>query len=138
MDIGAATQASLKDLKITSAKKQAFRADCRVVVVNIILKLVEKTPMRYCFVRSSTCLALKNIANKQKSASKFRALADGLTHIKKITAKVADMAKFQCNKFQKIVWEKHHSEFDAFDFGKDWLDVFRGKYISDKRVVAYL
>ena len=46
-----------------------FRADCRVFVVNVILKLVEKTPMRYSFVGSSTCLAPKNIANNKKSAS---------------------------------------------------------------------
>ena len=102
-------------------------------MVNIILKLVEKTPMRYSFVRSSTCLAPKNIANNQKSASKFKALADGLSCIKKITAKVADMTKFQYDKFQKIVWEKHHSESVAFDFVKDWLDIFLGKYISDKK-----
>ena len=29
------------------------------------------------------------------------------------------MATFQYNEFQKIVWEKHHSEFVAFDFVKD-------------------
>ena len=85
MDIGAATQASAKDLQITSGKKQAFRAECRDVVVNIILKLVEKTPMRYSFVRSSTRLTPRNIANNKKSASKFKALADGLSHIKKIS-----------------------------------------------------
>ena len=59
--------------------------------------------MRYSFVRSFTSLNPKNIANNKKSTSKFKALADGLFHIKKITAKVADMAKFQYNEFQKIV-----------------------------------
>ena len=48
------------------------------------------------------------------------------------------MAKFQYNEFQKIVWEKHYSEFVAFDFVKDRLDVVLGKYILDKkRFVAY-
>ena len=45
MDIGAATQAFLKDLKITTGKKQATWADCWIVVVNINLKLVVKTPV---------------------------------------------------------------------------------------------
>ena len=85
MDIGEAIQASLKDLPITSGGKHAFRADCRVVVVNIILKLVEKTSMRYSFVRPSTCLAAKNIANNKKSSSKFKAFADELSHINKIS-----------------------------------------------------
>ena len=80
----------------------------------------------------------KNIANNKKLASKFKALADGLSHIKKITAKVTDMAKFQHNEFQKIVWEKHHSEFVAFDFVKDRLDVFLGKYISDKKELWHI
>ena len=72
--------------------------------------------MQYSFVCSSPCLAPKNIENNKKSASKCKALADGLSHIKNITAKVADMATFQYSEFQKIAWEKHHSEFDTFDF----------------------
>ena len=88
-------------------------------MVNAILKSVEKTPMRCSFVPSSTSLAPKNSANNKKSASRFKALADGLSHLKKITVKVAYMATFRCNEFQKIVWEKHHSEFVAFDFVKD-------------------
>ena len=58
--------------------------------------------------------------------------------MKKIRAKVADMAKFQYNVFQKIVWEKHNSEIDAFDFVEDWLDVFLGKYISDKKELWHI
>ena len=83
MDIGAATQAVLKDLKITTGKKQATWVDCWIVVVNINLKLVVKTPMWYSFVCSSTSLAPKNILNDKKSASKCKALADGLFHIEK-------------------------------------------------------
>ena len=58
MEVGAATQASLKDLE-NLRKKAGFCVDCRIVLVNIILKLVEKTPMRYSVVFSSTWLALK-------------------------------------------------------------------------------
>ena len=83
MDMRAATQASLKDLQITSGKKQAFRTDCRVFVVNIILKLVEKTPVRYSFVRSSTCLDPKSIANNKKSAHSLRHLQMGCLILKK-------------------------------------------------------
>ena len=61
MDIGAAP---VKDLQITSRKKYTFLDDCQVVVVNIILKLFEKTAM-----------------HNKKSASKFKAFADGLSHI---------------------------------------------------------
>ena len=102
MDIRAATQASLKDLQITSGKKQAFRTDCRVVVVNIILKLVEKTPVRYSFVRSSTCLDPKSIANNKKSASQFKALADGLSHIKKRQLKLPIWQNFNITNFKRL------------------------------------
>ena len=67
MEIGLATQASLKDIQITSGKKQTFFA--------------EKTPMWYSFIRSSTWLALRNIGSNKKSGSKFKALSDGLYHI---------------------------------------------------------
>ena len=73
MEVGAATQAFLKDLE-NLRKKAGFCVDCRIVLVNIILKLVEKTPMRYSVVCSSTWLALKNIANNKKALS-------GLSHI---------------------------------------------------------
>ena len=43
------------------------------------------------------------------------------------------MVKFWYNNFQKIIWEKRRSEFVAFDFVKDRLDIFFGKYISDKK-----
>ena len=43
------------------------------------------------------------------------------------------MAKFQYNKYQKIIWKKHQSEFVTFDFVKNWLDIFLGKYFSDKK-----
>ena len=59
------------------------------MLVNIILKLVEETPMQFSFVCSSTPLALKNIVNNKKSSSKFKALAEGLSQIK-----IVDMAKF--------------------------------------------
>ena len=48
------------------------------------------------------------------------------------------MAKFQYNEFQKIVRQKHHSEFVAFDFVKDRSDVFLGKYISDKKELWHI
>ena len=52
---------------------------------------------------------------------------------KKTAAKVVDMAEFQYSEFQKIVLEKHHSEFVAFDFVKDQLHMFLGKYILDRK-----
>ena len=58
--------------------------------------------MWYSFVCSSTCLALKNIAKGKKFASKFKAVACGLSHIKKITAKVAEMAKVQYKDFKRL------------------------------------
>ena len=43
------------------------------------------------------------------------------------------MAEFQYSDFQKIVWENHLSEFVAFDFVKDQLHMFLGKYILDRK-----
>ena len=34
--------------------------------------------------------------------------------------------------FKKLTW-KNNLSFVAFDFVKDWLDIFLGKYISDKK-----
>ena len=48
------------------------------------------------------------------------------------------MVKFWYNNFQKIIWEKRRSEFVAFDFVKDRLDIIFGKYISDKKELWHI
>ena len=45
VDIGAATKVSLKGVQLSEEKKNKFRGQCRTMVLDILVKLAEKTPL---------------------------------------------------------------------------------------------
>ena len=45
VDIGAATKVSLKGIQLSVEKKNKFRGQCRTMVLDILVKLGEKTPL---------------------------------------------------------------------------------------------
>ena len=51
VDIGAATKVSLEGVQLSEEKKNRFRGQCRTMVLDILVKLEEKTPLRYAVVR---------------------------------------------------------------------------------------
>ena len=128
--IGAAAQTALKEALTKSEKKRRFLLDCQLVIKTKILNLIEKTPLQYNLVKLASCLV--EIVRNHETANRFRLMTDGFSSHKKITSKVADNAKFQFNEIQKVVCEKHFDEFIKFDYLKDRLNVFLGKYFSGK------
>ena len=51
VDIGAATKVSLEGVQLSEEKKNRFRGQCRKMVLDILVKLEEKRPLRYAVVR---------------------------------------------------------------------------------------
>ena len=47
-DIGAATKVSLKGAQLSEEKKNEFRGQCRTMVLDILVKLVEKSTSLLC------------------------------------------------------------------------------------------
>ena len=135
IDIGAGAQIALKELNLFPEKTRKFKADCRDIIQSVILKFVEKTPLKYNFVRLSSALVPKHIVeNREKYSNRFRLLVDGLSASKKVSSPVADKAKFQYNEIQTLAHEKHYyTKFSEFNYQNDHLDVFLGKYFSGSK-----
>ena len=135
IDMGAGAQPASKELNIFPEETRKFKADCRDMIQSAILKFVEKTPLRYNFVRNLSALVPKHIVgNKEKYSSRFRLLVDGLSASTKISSTIADKTKFQYNEIQALAHEKHYyTEFSEFNYQNDRLDVFRGKYFCGSK-----
>ena len=131
IDIGAGAQTALKELNLFPENIRKFKADCCDIQA-VILKLVEKTPLRYNFVRLSSALVRKHVVeNREKYSDRFRFLVDGLSASKNISSSVDDKAKFQYNEIQTLAHEKHYyTKFSEFNYQNDCLDVFLEKYFS--------
>ena len=61
VDIGAATKVSLKGVQLSEEKKNKFKGQCRTILLDILVKLAEKTPLRYPVV---CCASIKFITWK--------------------------------------------------------------------------
>ena len=50
IDINAAAKDDLSKAKVTTEKKRKFWEDCKLFVVNLLLKLQERVPIQYALV----------------------------------------------------------------------------------------
>ena len=101
------------------------------MVLDILVKLAEKTPLRYAVVRCASSLSPCNtIRVPQECSQMFAVLADRLFAAKKISASVDDNAKYQFNKILKVGETQHKEKFVKFCFKLDRLDTFLGKFFA--------
>ena len=101
IDIGAATQTTLKEALIKPEKKRRSLLDCQLTI-KTILNLIENTSLKYNLVKLASCLLPKHSKNCETPANRFRLMVDGLSSHKKITPKIADNAKLQ---FKTCLWK---------------------------------
>ena len=131
VDIGAATKPSLKGVQLSEEKKKNSRGQCRTMALDILVKLAEKTPLRYAVVRCASSLSPGNMIRvPQECSQMFVVLADRLFAAKRISAPVADNAKYQFDEFLKVAETHHKEEFLKFSFKVDRLDTFLGKFLA--------
>ena len=96
IDIGAATKDVLSKTKVATEKKRKFHGECKLFVVNLLLKLQERVPIQYALVRNSSSINPNKMVLQGALISKrFVRLADQLYSLKFSCSSVADNAKFQ-------------------------------------------
>ena len=131
VDIGAATEPSLKGVRLSEEKKKNSIGQCRTIVLDILVKLAEKTPLRYAAVHCASSLSPGNMIQVPQECSQvFIVLADRFFAAKKISAPVADNAKYQFDEFLKVAETHHKEEFLKFSFKVDRLDTFLEKFLA--------
>ena len=102
IDVGAATQHVLSNLKVLIKKKRKFNKVCITFTLNILLKLQERLSTQYAMVRNVSAISPVNMVEKNRFMSRrFFGLANDLHSFKFVTSSMADNAKFQYDKFVK-------------------------------------
>ena len=125
IDIGAATNDTLKNLTIGPEHKRKFRDDCKLIVVEILVKLSERLPTNKSVVVAASSISPINIAKVPLKAEKrFKVLTDNLYSSKFITSAVADNAKFQYDQFLKNEVVLNQEKLLKFDFKTQRVDSF--------------
>lgn len=124
-----ATKTLLSSSAASDTKKLQFRKDCIALIKGILMKLQERSPLKYMFVRSLSCLIPKNILEKG-GTEKFERIADKLYALKQIDSKEADHAKLQMEDFIANVANVHREEFINFNVSEIRLDHFYKKYLE--------
>ena len=77
VDMDAATKVSLKGVQLSEEKKNKFRGQCRTMVLDILVKLPEKTPLCYAVVPCASSLSPGNMIRvPQECSQMFVVLAD--------------------------------------------------------------
>ena len=124
IDVGAATKDLLQKVEVSFERKRKFKGECKKIVVDLLIKIREKSPLNYCLVRNAASLnPINMIKESENSSIRFRSLADKLFFLKRISSTVADNAKNQYDELLKIVKYEKSDLFRKFNFKVDRLDL---------------
>ena len=124
-----ASKALLSTLEISSSKKIKLIDQCVSMVKTIVLKLQERSPLKYLIVRCSSCLVPRSIVNESESFNlQFNKVVDKLFKHQQLNNE-ADEAKLQFEEFVTIYVPRHSDKFNSFNVSMQCLDKFYGEFL---------
>ena len=93
-------KALLSTLEISSSKKIKLSDHCVSMVKTIVLKLQERSPLKYLIVRCSSCLVPCSIVNESESVIlQSNKVVDKLIKHQQLNNEEADEAKLQSEEY---------------------------------------
>ena len=99
------------------------------MVKTIVLKLQERSPLKYLIVRCSSCLVPRSIVNESESFNlQFNKVVDKLFKHQQLNNE-ADEAKLQFEEFVTIYVPQHSDKFNSFNVSMQCLDKFYGEFL---------
>ena len=119
VDLGTAANSALNKSKVKDDLKMKFHKDCVKILVKLIEKLKERSPLSYGVVRNAVCFVPSEIVN-HGATSELRAknVIQKLYDLKLLSSQEADKAKQEYQAFLISV------EFLSNDMDKNHLDSF--------------
>ena len=130
INIGTALKERLASLSPKPEEKRKFLKECRSVILALLKKLQERSPLKYAVCRHASALSPNKMAtDTEASVLKFKGLAESLSKSKLLSADEADNAKSQYDEFVGFEGKLHKDEFLKFDFTIDRVDEFLGKLL---------
>ena len=132
-NIGAAATDDLRDNYIKSDIKKSFMKECFNIVVDILIGLQERSPLKYSIVRNASAISPVNMVCKKEECVLECGLVDVLFRKKRLSANSVDNCKQQYDEFFKDVQFKHKENFLKFNYLTDRLDGFLCSYLADEK-----
>jgi len=117
--IGAACEEALKEnlrsKKMSERAVMDFRAECKEVMIVLVSKLTEKSPLKYNLVRHASCLdPRKIVSNRAHCLKQMDLMLKVLADCNKITLDECDTVNSQYTHFLDMIVPQYHSEFRDF------------------------
>ena len=131
VDLGTAANSALNKSKVKDDLKMKFRKDCVKILVKLIEKLKESSPLSYGVVRNAVCFVPSEMVN-HGATSELRAknLIQKLYDLKLLSSQEADKAKQEYQAFLTSVAVIDQDKFLSYDMDKNRLDSFLSGYMK--------
>ena len=134
-----ASKSMLKKLALSADAKASFMKEYRNLLIGMVQKLQERSPLKYAIVRCAASFDPVKMAEYPAEASTlFGGLVDALFDQKRITCREGDDVKLQYENFLVSVVRPNTDIFSKFDFTKQRLDVFLTVYLLGEKKYALL
>ena len=126
-----ASKALLSTLEISRSIKIKLIYQCVSMVKTIVLKLQERSPLKYLIVRCSSCLVPRSIVNESESVIlQFNKVVDNLFKQQQLKNKEAGEAKLQFEEFVTNYVPQHSDKFNSLNVSMQRLDKFYGEFLQ--------
>ena len=139
VDLGTAANSALNKSKVKDDSEMKFRKDCVKILVKLIEKLKERSPLSYGVVRNAVCFVPSEMVN-HGATSELRAknLIQKLYDLKLLSSQEADKAKQEYETFLTSVVVTDQDKFLSYDMDKNRLDSFLSGYMKGVAKFAHL
>ena len=100
-------------------------------LVTLVTKLQENSPLKFQFVRCSSCISPENMLHDpEASLLKFENIVDKLFSHKRMSSSEADRAKEQYESFLNGTVRKNKEKFEGFNSNNSRNDTFLAKFLA--------
>ncbi len=126
-----AVKSMLKKLKLSADQKQSFIKEFRNLLIGMIVKIQERTPLKYPLVRGAASLSpVRMVTKGEESVLLFESLVDTMYEHKRLSSKEGDEVKQQYKSFLEMVVQPNVDKFRNFNFKKDRFDTFMYSFLG--------
>ncbi|KAH9378447.1 hypothetical protein HPB48_018155 [Haemaphysalis longicornis] len=120
VDVGRAAEKILKSSKASAKCILEFRYECRKFLVNMILKVMDRSPLRYPVVRGLSCFDPTEMSKTDTCLGKLKIVLNCLIDNKLLSEHKRDIV---CTQYIQFCLEKRH-ELQNYEKDHERLDSF--------------
>ena len=131
VDLETAANSALNKSKVKDDLKMKFRKDCVKILVKLIEKLKERSPLSYGVVRNAVCFVPSEMVNHGSTSELIaKNLIQKLYDLKLLSSQEAGKAKQEYQAFLTSVAVTDQDKFLSYDMDKNRLDSFLSGYMK--------